>query len=137
MRQHVIAGHRQFECPDEWFEYLSPYFEGARYARRTGRFTVTAHFKQLPRYSLHDVSVCRSGLAPGKHGVFADGIERHRYFAIWQATGTSTVEQARCFTSLAAGHFPRSNVQRSFEVSRARIAFYLSPGAVTISPMNS
>jgi hypothetical protein len=51
MRQHVIAGHRQFECPDEWFEYLSPYFEGARYARRTGRFTVTAHFKQLPRYS--------------------------------------------------------------------------------------
>jgi AraC-like DNA-binding protein len=103
MQGHILSGYRQFNCPDEWLDAISPHFLGARSAKRQGRFSLSAHFEAFAGSTLFDIDVCRSGLQPGQHGLSIDGAATHPYFALWQGRGASSIEQAQRVINLPAG----------------------------------
>ena len=100
-----VSGYREFASPDEWFEAISPHFVGARFAERAGRLSLCARFEAIADIALVDMHVRQSGFRPGQRGFSVDGGARHRYFALWQANGTSSIEQANNVIELTAGRW--------------------------------
>jgi AraC family transcriptional regulator, positive regulator of tynA and feaB len=84
---------------------MVPYFVGARFAQRCGRFSLGAHFETIADSSLFDINMHQSGFRPGQRGFSVEGVARHRYFALWQAKGISSVEQAHNVIELTAGRW--------------------------------
>jgi AraC family transcriptional regulator, positive regulator of tynA and feaB len=103
MQGHIVSGYRQFNCPNEWLDAISPHFVGARSAKRQGRFSLTAHLEALAGGALFDIDVSRSGLQPGQYGLSIDGVATHPYFALWQGRGACSIEQAQRVIHLPAG----------------------------------
>jgi hypothetical protein len=91
MTRHVVLGHRRFDRLEEWFDEISQYFMGARSARRSGPFLLSAHLNSVTGSHPFDVNAHQSGYRPGEQGFSIDGVATHRYFAIWQARRTSTI----------------------------------------------
>lgn len=105
MQQALITERRRFIRPDDWFDHISPFFKAPRQMHRQGPFSVTDQLKLVGGSLLHDVSVRHSGVAPGRPGFSAEGVDRRRYFAMWQAAGVSIIEQSQCRTKLTAGRW--------------------------------
>ena len=105
MRTRIVSGYRKFDRPEEWVEEISPYFIGARFQQRCGHFLLHAHFEAVAGSYLFDIDVRRSGFRPGQRGFSIDGVATHRYFALWQARGTSSIEQAHKVINLTAGRW--------------------------------
>lgn len=105
LQGHIASRYRQFDRPDEWFDALSPYFVGARFAQRSREFSVAAHFGVVAGTSLFDIDIHQSGLRPGQYGFSIDRVATHRYVALWQARGSASVKQAHQVVDLAEGEW--------------------------------
>jgi AraC-like DNA-binding protein len=105
MQAHIVSGYRQFDRPDEWFDAISPFFVGARPAQRTGRFLLGARVDSFARSTVFNVDIHQSGLDPGRRGFSIESVAAHRYFALWQRSGSSAIEQAHRQVKLTAGNW--------------------------------